>query len=620
MAEFNSPQSYKELSLGENNGEADFLSAGIERMNLKRGSSDRLSVEGSPLMNPQLKRIDDTSTPLNRGSIGSLGSSSSSGCATPQLVLRIKRKDLNPIQVIKEDHVVEEVSKREASGQKQVLIVSPSGDDEHLTGDGHQENALRTTLLCGDDGCLRRSALENSLVWAPEDQEYCAPIADLLRCHEYAYLKHIQDKCDAAANLSGEDVSGGEANTPSFYAGVGMLDSDTPVGPSSLIAARRFCGAAMFAVDCLLGEDAAISRPPGDLPSSLCPVTRSFVIGRPPGHHCGPNGAVVSEHFCKRPEMASSGFCLLNTAAVAGAYARYKYGRVSSQKDLANGFGCRVAIVDIDVHHGNGTEACVRNLVPHEEALPLPSSWAPRWTQSYKPWLDESDAKDVFFGSISLVAGSSFYPGSGNDSISEHDAMSGGSNVVNVALSPIGPGPWDLKGRAAVSEKKRAELCALASAELKTKVSESLLPRLDAFAPDLLIISAGFDAHYDDMYHYLTEQDFHWVTKQLCEITTSRGGRVLSVLEGGYSLSSPLPKPSRKKERSADMPRRETRNTPMSAGTCATASKATSLDSPLAVETDVPIKSPLCILPGDGGLVKGVMAHVAALAGREDWL
>jgi len=65
----------------------------------------------------------------------------------------------------------------------------------------------------------------------------------------------------------------------------------------------------------------------------------------------------------------------------------------------------RIAIVDMDVHHGNGTEAIVRNLTPHREFLPLPSSWAPAAYESYKPWLDESDHQDVLFSSIHLYAG-----------------------------------------------------------------------------------------------------------------------------------------------------------------------------------------------------------------------
>ena len=84
----------------------------------------------------------------------------------------------------------------------------------------------------------------------------------------------------------------------------------------------------------------------------------------------------------------------------------------------------------------------------------------------------------------------------------------------------------------------------------REKVSRMLLPRLVEFKPDLLFISAGFDALHDDMYHFLSEHDVHWLTDQLRSVTASGGGRgVISVLEGGYSLSSPVPMPKIKSTR-----------------------------------------------------------------------
>ena len=113
--------------------------------------------------------------------------------------------------------------------------------------------------------------------------------------------------------------------------------------------------------------------------------------------------------------------------AVAAAYARYKYRREHINGSIINGHdfadddgdddvtGLRIAIVDIDIHHGNGTEEIVRNLTPHQIFLPLPSSWAPMSQLSYKPWLNEHDADDVFFGSINLFAEDRFYPCSGEN-------------------------------------------------------------------------------------------------------------------------------------------------------------------------------------------------------------
>jgi acetoin utilization deacetylase AcuC-like enzyme len=595
---------------------------------LKRRSSDRDSIEGSPVMNPE-KRIDSNArTPiLVKGFRENMG--------TPLVLkLKIKRNMLNggedsTVPMVQSPEAKSEPStdgdsftciedKEVPGGERQVLIIDSSGgENQHNTGD-HQENALRTTLLCGELGCLRRKKLEELVVWADRDSNYKAPLTDLLRCHEYSYLKYIQDKCDASQGVINKQ------KMPSFYAPENKLDSDTPLGPYSLTAARNFCGAAMFGVDCLLGSDYSIAAPStAEGPVSakharISQISRSFVVGRPPGHHAGPQGAVAPTSFWKRPEMTSSGFCLLNTAAVAASYARYTYGRNFE----GIGEGLRIAIVDIDVHHGNGTEAIVRNLQPHSEPLPLPSSWAPQFVESYKPWLDETDARDTFFGSIQLFSGESFYPGSGADGSERYDpATCTGINVVNVGLTPIGPGPCDRKGRAALSSKKRAEVCAGASSEMRTKVEQMLLPRLTEFSPDLLIISAGFDAHYDDMYHYLTEEDYHWLTTQLCD-STAQGGKVLSVLEGGYSLSSTPPKPSKAK---APVPKSERT---LRGGVSAPASpqrEAKGGDGSVdKVREGEPEEANLAeqkfgIQGGDGGLVKGVLAHVAALCNKEDW-
>lgn len=147
-----------------------------------------------------------------------------------------------------------------------------------------------------------------------------------------------------------------------------------------------------------------------------------------------------------------------------------------------------------------------------------------------------------------------FYPCSGPDSFPEADAAAPDASqvseaerndkIVNIALTPIGPGPWDRKARAKLTPVQRDALCKQASAQFRHKVSTMLLPRIARFNPDLIFISAGFDAHYDDMYHFLTEADLHWATDELCAVAARSGGEdgcgVISVLEGGYSLSSPI--------------------------------------------------------------------------------
>lgn len=254
---------------------------------------------------------------------------------------------------------------------------------------------MRTALLSGDNGCLRRSQLQPFIDWCDWDSLPEASLADLLRVHEYSYLKHLESKSQEAVRREGCDYQ----EKPSFYAPGGNLDCDTPLSPQSLTAAKRFCGAAMLAVDYVMDANSRANHMPGQ-----AEYDRAFVIGRPPGHHAGPNGCVPSEFFWQRPDMTSSGFCLLNTVAVAAAYARYQYSNRNSPS-VSQSSGLRIAIVDIDIHHGNGTEEIVRNLIPHEVCLPLPSSWAPVSRLSYKPWLNENDDRDTFFSSIHLYGG-----------------------------------------------------------------------------------------------------------------------------------------------------------------------------------------------------------------------
>jgi acetoin utilization deacetylase AcuC-like enzyme len=167
---------------------------------------------------------------------------------------------------------------------------------------------------------------------------------------QWDYVSSLLTKCLA--------LQGGE---------IGALDIDTSICAESFAAAAIAAGAACRAVDRV-----AVS-PHGP--------RRVFVAVRPPGHHAGPRGRVVGP---EGEASSSQGFCLLNSVAIAAAYARYNY------RGLLN----KVAIVDFDVHYGDGTAACVLNLVPgthqtdagHGLRISMPS---------YKPWLDETDPDKV---------------------------------------------------------------------------------------------------------------------------------------------------------------------------------------------------------------------------------
>jgi acetoin utilization deacetylase AcuC-like enzyme len=130
----------------------------------------------------------------------------------------------------------------------------------------------------------------------------------LNRVHDFEYLSHLEKKCQSKHDRKEEEF-------PFFYAIDGKLDCDTPLVDQSFTAAKRFCAAAMHAVDLLL-ENQKINNQTNPNRS------RAFVVGRPPGHHSGPSGCVPSPYFWKRPDMASSGFCLLNTVAVAAVRER----------------------------------------------------------------------------------------------------------------------------------------------------------------------------------------------------------------------------------------------------------------------------------------------------------
>jgi acetoin utilization deacetylase AcuC-like enzyme len=215
------------------------------------------------------------------------------------------------------------------------------------------------------------------------------------------------------------------------------LDPDTFLSPGSIDAALRGSGAACFAIDQVF---AGKSR-------------NAFCVIRPPGHHA--EGALAM------------GFCLLNHVAVAARHALAVHGIK------------RVAILDFDVHHGNGTQAIFEQ------------------------------SPDVLYVSSHQMP---LYPGTG----SEHETGCG--NIVNL---PLAPGTGSHEFRAAWSERG--------------------LPALHDFQPELIIISAGFDAHQRDPLGQieLQDEDYGWITGEICNYAQSAcEGRVISVLEGGYDLDA----------------------------------------------------------------------------------
>jgi len=290
-----------------------------------------------------------------------------------------------------------------------------------------------TTLLYTHRACLDHEpgrhhpespARLRAVLAALDDPEFArlerreAPEADredLLRVHP---LRHV------------ESILGAVPKT-----GHVGIDADTVLSPASGEAALRAAGAVVAAVDAIMARE-------GD--NAFCAV-------RPPGHHAEPQQAM--------------GFCLFNNAAIGALRARQVHG-------LA-----RVAVIDFDVHHGNGTQAAF-----------------------------ERDGS-LFYASTHQYP---LYPGTGSA------GETGVGNIVNVPLRPMS-----------------------GSGQFRLALTERILPALDVFRPEFVLVSAGFDAHRDDPLAQLMldEADYTWVTERLLEIAFRHAkGRLVATLEGGYDL------------------------------------------------------------------------------------
>lgn len=243
---------------------------------------------------------------------------------------------------------------------------------------------------------------------------------------EQVLLVHTPDYVENVKSLSPAD-------------GFRALDGgDTIMSPGTLEAVMRCVGAACAGVDAVLANEA----------------DNVFCATRPCGHHAEADRAM--------------GFCVFNQAAIAALHARQQHGVK------------RVAVVDFDVHHGNGTQHAF------------------------------FDDPDLFYGSCHQ---SPFYPGTG-----EQQESGVANNIVNIPL-PQGSG----------------------SAMFRARMADEMLPALRRFSPDLLIISAGFDAHHLDPLGGLrfTDDDYHWITRELMKVAEETADRrVVSILEGGYSLEA----------------------------------------------------------------------------------
>lgn len=288
----------------------------------------------------------------------------------------------------------------------------------HEMGPGHPE--------CPE----RLDAIEDRLIAsgvADAIERRDAPLASV----EDIALAHTEDHVASIRDLAGQL----DAHAAAGQRGYARIDPDTAMNIHSWKAITRAAGAAIAATDAVIG---------GELENAFCAV-------RPPGHHA-----------CRDHAM---GFCVFNTVAIAALYALERHGLK------------RVAIVDFDVHHGNGTEDILAG-----------------------------DERVLMVGLFQHP----FYPGSGATPL--------GDNMLNL------PFPAYTKGDV-----------------IRRKIEELWLPRLEEFKPEMIFISAGFDAHREDDLGQLglVEADYTWMTERLKEVARRHAkGRIVSSLEGGYNLDA----------------------------------------------------------------------------------
>jgi len=289
---------------------------------------------------------------------------------------------------------------------------------KHEMGVGHPECPERLDAI--HDWLLATGVLDA----LEQHQAPQAPLADLELAHSRMHIASLRGLTDG---LRDEMAAGG----PCYV----QIDPDTSLNIHTWDAALHAAGAALAATDAVIA---------GELENAFCAV-------RPPGHHA-----------CRDKAM---GFCFFNNVAVAARYALERHGLE------------RVAIIDFDVHHGNGTE-------------------------------------DIVAGDTRILMVSFFqhpyYPYGG--------AHSNASNLLNVPLAAYSKGDV-----------------------VRAVVEQDWLPRLEAFAPQMVFISAGFDAHRDDELGQmgLVEADYAWMTRRIKEVAQRHAqGRLVSCLEGGYQLNA----------------------------------------------------------------------------------
>jgi len=303
----------------------------------------------------------------------------------------------------------------------------------------NQENPHRLEVVL----CALKS-LGEQVKWIPPSKKSRWVMPWISKVHTKRYVDMVKQSVKSTEQMLGKSLE----------------DNYTPVSTRSLDAAKGAVRSVLNSIDIVMEKN---------------DIRNAFAAVRPPGHHIGPDG--MTDIWMNYDREETLGNCIFNNVAIAAVYAMEKY-RETIKK---------VAIMDFDIHHGNGTEKVVYE----------------RSSKSNEKW---------FYASVHGHGGDVFYPGSGFDIDT--------AILVNVQLGI------------------RHEDKPASSRELRSKFRKHVTKRLNAFKPDLIIISAGFDGHENCLVHATNfkDEDYTWMTEEIMTVANRHcEGRIVSVLEGGYN-------------------------------------------------------------------------------------
>eukprot|EP00210_Caulerpa_lentillifera_P001257 g1213.t1 len=344
------------------------------------------------------------------------------------------------------------------------------------------------SCLFPDLGILRTNEFKD-LEWKTDILP--AKLVDILKVHSFLYFAKIKTKC-----LSLEDDN----------SEVSHLDGDTAISHGTFHCAMLAAGAVCQAVDIIMNNQGK----------------NAFCVVRPPGHHAGYRGSVPNSNAL----TGSNGFCIFNNVAIGAAYAMDVYRHKGIE---------RVAILDFDVHHGNGTEECVMNTTEHKEREShslLEGGEMVHVKKACVPWLDEDDWQNILFASVQGYGPHGeeecgwFYPGSGD---TKDTGFKQDDSFMVIDEEDQGQPSRPSNQKIFLETEMSPRIITVGISGPGSKVEswkrswrDKILPEVAKFNPDLILISAGFDAHKKDDINggfvALETHHYEWLTEKLVEV------------------------------------------------------------------------------------------------------